>query len=46
MGHVRIRDEVHCRTVPAPNLDGEITVDLAGEGNEVVVPAEVTVTRR
>lgn len=46
MGSIRIRDDIHCRTVPVRELDGDIDVDLTGEETTVLLPFEMTVERR
>jgi hypothetical protein len=44
MGRIVIRDDVARRTVPAPQFDGEIEIEL-GDDAVVTVPDEVTVHR-
>jgi hypothetical protein len=45
MSRIVIRDSVARRTVPAPQLDGEIEITL-GEETTVTVPRGVTVRQR
>jgi hypothetical protein len=45
MGQIRIRDDIHCRTVPTTELDCEIEIDVRGDETTVTLPPEVAVER-
>ncbi|WP_199243727.1 hypothetical protein [Haloplanus salinarum] len=44
MSHVCIKDDRLHRTVPVESTVGTIEIDLSGEENTVVLPAEAPVT--
>jgi hypothetical protein len=43
MSHVRITDDRLKRTVPVESTVGTIEIDLSGEENTVVLPADASV---